>query len=120
MHVAVTHPDLFGGLLLESPSFYVDDNHILRDAAESQVELRRIYLGVGTNELNQPGCPSSPENTEPVEGVQAMARILQTAGLEEGPALKVVVEECAVHNEEAWAGRLPLALEFLFPPGAGL
>jgi hypothetical protein len=32
--------------------------------------------------------------------------------------LKVVVDECAVHNEAAWAKRLPEALKFLYgsPP----
>lgn len=115
--VAVSRPDLVSSLLLESPSFYVDDDHILRDAAGSDLDLDRVYLGVGTNELALPGCPEHPGNAEAVDGVRRMASILHTAGLREGEQTRVIVEECAVHSETAWAGRIPAALEFLFPSG---
>lgn len=115
MYVAISRPDLFSSLLLESPSFYVDDDHILRDAAAADLDLDRVYLGVGTNELALVGCPDHPGNAEAVDGVRRMASILRGAGLREGVHVKVVVEECAVHNEGAWARRLPSALEFLFP-----
>jgi predicted alpha/beta superfamily hydrolase len=114
VHVALSRPGLFSGLLLESPSFYVDDDHILRDAAAADLDLDRVYLGVGTNELALPGCPEHPDNTEAVTGVRRMAAILEAAGLTDDERLKVVVEDCAVHGEAAWAKRLPAALEFLF------
>lgn len=115
MYVAISHPGLFSSLLLESPSFYVDDDHILRDAAAAALDLDRIYLGVGTNELALAGCPDHPGNAEAVNGVRRMVSILHGVGLREGERVKVVVEECAVHNNAAWARRLPSALEFLFP-----
>ena len=118
MHVAISRPGLFTGLLLESPSFYVDDNHILEEAAAGDLELDRVYIGVGTNELAFDGCPEHPGNEEAVEGVRRMASILQDAGLRDGSQLVVTIEECAEHDEDAWAGRLPTALSFLFPPGA--
>jgi hypothetical protein len=46
-----------------------------------------------------------------VDNVREMERILDRAGLR----TSAVVEQCAVHNEGAWAGRFPAALEFLFP-----
>lgn len=113
--VAVSRPDLFASLLLESPSFYVDDHHIFRDAASAGLRLARVYLGVGTNELGLEGCPEHPGNAEAVNGVRRMADLLHAAGLRDGQQVSVVVEECAVHNEAAWARRFPSALQFLFP-----
>ena len=115
VHVAISRPDLFSGLLLESPSFYVDGDHVLRDAAAADLDLDRVYLGVGTNELALPGCPEHPDNSEAVTGVRRMAAILEAAGLDD-ERLKVVIEDCAVHGEAAWAKRLPAALEFLYRP----
>ncbi len=39
LHVVLERPDLFSRLLLESPSFYVDDDHVLRDAAAADLRL---------------------------------------------------------------------------------
>jgi enterochelin esterase-like enzyme len=33
LFTAIQHPGAFGGLLLESPSLYADDDHLLKDAA---------------------------------------------------------------------------------------
>jgi predicted alpha/beta superfamily hydrolase len=120
-HVAITRPELFSGLLLESPSFYVDDEHLLRDAARGRLALDRVYLGVGTNELGLANCPVHPDNAEAVDGVTKMAALLRTQGItEDDHRLLVVIEPCAVHNEAAWSRRLPTALRFLFPaPGIG-
>lgn len=113
-YVAVDNPEIFSGLLLESPSFYVDDNRILKLVDASKLALTRVYLGVGTNELALDGCPDHPGNQEAVDGVNQMAEILRSKGLEDGRSLFVKVEKCAEHTESAWAGRLPDALLFLF------
>ena len=101
-------PGVFGGLLLESPSLYVGDRHLLRRARWAARWPARVYLGVGTAETGRPEA-----NEETVENVRALESILRTAGL--GPRrLKLVVREGATHSEEAWAARLPDALAFLF------
>lgn len=115
LHAAIARPDLFSRLLLESPSFYVDGNHVLRDAAAARPRLDRVYLGVGTNELALPDCPPHPGNAEVVDGVRRMADILRATMGDD--AVRVMVEACAVHEERAWARRLPAALAFLFPAG---
>jgi predicted alpha/beta superfamily hydrolase len=112
--VAVDSPDLFSGLLLESPSFYVENNRILELTKKSEPTSLRVYLGVGTNELALDGCPDHPGNQEAVDGVQQMARILRAKGLENGTSIFVNIEKCAQHRESAWARRLPKALQFLF------
>ena len=81
MHVAISRPDLFSKLLLESPSFYVDRDHILRAAAAADLSIDRVYLGVITNELGLPGCPEHPNNKEAVEDVGRTAMILKSAGV---------------------------------------
>lgn len=113
LFTAVTRPDLFSGLLLESPSFYVDDDHILRDVDAAGLQVERIYVGVGTNELALEGCPDHPGNAEAVNGVLRLAEILRSQGLGDGE-LRVQIQECAIHHESAWANRLPAALEFLY------
>jgi predicted alpha/beta superfamily hydrolase len=115
MHVALTRPELFSRFLLESPSFYVDSAHILRDARAARLTMDRVFLGVGTNELARPDCGEHPDNVEAVNNVRELVAILARAGLREEERTMLVVEQCAVHNEDAWAGRFPAALAFLFP-----
>jgi predicted alpha/beta superfamily hydrolase len=117
-YVAGADDALFDGLLLESPSFYVDDRRIFRFLADSGHSLSRVYLGVGTNELAVEGCGDHAWNREAVRDVRRMARLLAQSARGElprdAPRIDVVVEECAVHGEAAWARRLPRALEVLF------
>ena len=113
LHVAVTRPNLFTSLLLESPSFYVDNDHVLRDAAAATLNLDKVYLGVGTNELAVDGCAEHPGNIEAVNGVRHLSEILLHSGMQPDQ-LHVVIERCAVHSQLAWARRLPIALRFLF------
>ncbi len=116
LHVATVRPDLFSRLLLESPSLYVDDDHVLRDAATAALALDRVYLGVGTNELALPGCPDHPGNAEAVDGVRRLAALLSERAFRDGGRLLVTIEPCAEHSESAWARRLPAALRFLLGP----
>jgi hypothetical protein len=63
---------------------------------------------VGTWETNRPEV-----NEETVANVRTLEAILRRASL--GPRrLKVVIDEGATHSEDAWAARLPAALEFLY------
>jgi hypothetical protein len=70
-------------------------------------------LGIGGQEFG-PGSDKADRNRSCVEAVQALDARLGQAGL--GPDRRLlVIEPDAVHNEEAWARRLPRALAFLFP-----
>lgn len=111
---AVTaRPGRFGRLLLESPSFYVNDGEIFKTRLDPRSWPRRVYLGVGTNEGGRPDCKPGDLNQEAVTDVLRLKRLLQKAGLGNS-RLKVVVEDCAIHSERAWAKRLPAALKFLY------
>ena len=116
IYAVVTRPGVFGRLLIESPSIYVDDAHILRDAAVAVSWPERIYLGAGTNESGRPGCdPNDAAEPELVHDVRRFERLLHDARVE-AARIRVVVTPCAAHNEGAWAARLPEALTFLYRP----
>jgi predicted alpha/beta superfamily hydrolase len=108
LFTVLTHPGTFGRLLIESPSLYVGNRHLLRQAKLAKRWPSRVYLGVGTAETGR-----AEWNEETVANVRRLEGILRADGL--GPRrLKVVVEEGATHSESAWAGRLGEALSFLF------
>jgi len=100
LYTLVRRPGSFGGLLLQSPSVYANDYHLLKEAAKVRRWPQRVYIGTGTVQ-------------EPVGDVHKLEAMFQGAGL--GPGrLKVVVQEGGAHSEKWWAERLPIALRFLF------
>src|SRR4051794_22723759 len=108
LYTAILKPGVFGRLLIESPSLYVGDEYLLRRARTAKRWPSRVYLGVGTAETNR-----AEINDETVRNVHKLARILRDRRL--GPRrLRTVVEEGGTHSEDAWARRLPAALEFLY------
>lgn len=113
LYAVITKPGRFGRLLLESPSLYVDDARIIKASQGLRLWPGRIYLGVGTNEGGRPDCKPGDFKKEAVQDVLRLKRLLEEAGLNDR-RLKVVVEDCAVHNEQAWAKRLSAALKFAY------
>jgi predicted alpha/beta superfamily hydrolase len=108
LYTAMRMPGTFGRLLLESPSLYVGNGYLLKQARLARRWPQRIYLGVGTEETRRKDW-----NEETAGNVVRLAGVLGDAGL--GPRrLRVVIEPGATHSEEAWARRLPHALEFLY------
>ena len=102
LYTVVKRPGSFGMLLLESPSVYADDYHLLRDAESVRVWPSRIFIGTGT--IN-----------EPVDDVRKLEELFRRAGLGTD-RLRVVVQTGGEHSEKWWGGQLPNALRFLFPP----
>jgi predicted alpha/beta superfamily hydrolase len=112
LYAVATRPGVFGQLLVESPSIYVDNDHILRDLAQLGTWPGRIFLGVGTNESNRAECdPGAPEG-----GLARVMRDFERMVRRQAPASRVqlVVVPCGRHDEAAWAARLPTALRFLY------
>ena len=108
LYTAIARPRMFGRLLIESPSIYLADRRLLRESARCRRWPQRVYLGIGTQETGD-----APRSQQVAEDVRALAKTLRDTGLGE-ERLKVVVEEGAGHNEEAWSRRFPAALSFLF------
>ena len=111
-YTAATSPGAFGRLLLESPSLYVAGGRIF-DLFRRWPE--RLALGAGTNELGRPSCSPADDGGEAVADVRRLAALARAAGV---PAERVLVTiaPCAMHEESAWAARLPAALRFLYAP----
>jgi predicted alpha/beta superfamily hydrolase len=109
LFTVVTNPGKFGMLLLESPSLYVDDAKVLELSRQLKMWPALVYLGVGTHE-GRSSCDEE-ENREAIDDVLRLERIIR----KNAPAtrLKVFVEKCGLHNEEAYGRRLPAALQFL-------
>lgn len=103
--------DQIGRLLLESSSAYVSDRAVLELAEKAETWPGRIYIGIGTHE-GQTECLDDNFQMEPI----ADMRDLQSILLRFNPAmpLKIVIEECGIHHEDAYARRLPEALRFLY------
>lgn len=108
------HPELFGLALLESPALRAGNP----DAWNTWLKQlrhwpKRAFVGVGTRELEKKPA-TDPENVAYVQSAIALQAFISThSGLQSS---KVMVQPDAVHNETAWANRLPDALQFLFPP----
>jgi predicted alpha/beta superfamily hydrolase len=126
-YAVLSRPDVFGRLLLESPSVGAGNGMMLDRAKTMPRWPERIVIGIGTGE----GRPSTlrepqgrPEQGRGATGsgqaggrgpsaVQTLGEILAHAGLGDN-RLKVVVQEGGRHNEASWASRFPDALAFLF------
>jgi len=100
LYTVMTHPDRFGRLLLESPSLYAHDDFLLHEAERFRRWPEKIFVGVGSFR-------------EPVDDVHRLTEIFRREGLG-GDRLRVVEQPGAGHDEQAWAGRFPTALQFLY------
>ena len=117
IYAAVKRPGTFGRLLVESPSIYIDDARILREAADVRTWPARIALGAGTaeGEASRAACdPAAPPGEpEVVRDLRRFQRVLRDAGVADA-RVRVTVTTCGTHDEGAWAERLPDALAFLY------
>ena len=100
-------PGVFGRVLIESPSVYVDDYHILKEAAGRRDWPARLYFGAGTDET-----PADSPLQLPAD-VHRVVALLERNGVGRDRVLVNITP--GQHNEDAWASRFPTALAFLFP-----
>ena len=108
LYTQLAMPGVFGLLLIESPSLFVANRRILEEGKAFRKWPERVYLGIGTREVGDPG-----KDQRAVQDVRELAKILRCAGLRR-QRLKLRIEDGAPHSEAAWAARFPEALEFLY------
>lgn len=107
--------DVFGRVLVESPSLWVGDGAVLRLVREAPAGgwPERVALAMGSAEYGR-----ASDDARLVELTRELAAVLRSRGL--GPGrLRVEIEEGARHNERAWAGRLGRQLAWLWGSEAG-
>ncbi|MBY0308667.1 MAG: hypothetical protein K2Q09_07990 [Phycisphaerales bacterium] len=113
LYAGATHPEVFGGVLAESPSLgFNHDNFTPQLFGATKAWPQRVYLAVGGREAGKDNQAAGDEYAGWVKGLNGM---LESAGLGDDRRL-FVFDPQATHAEEAWAARLPRALKFLFPP----
>jgi len=101
--IGILFPQMFGRLMVMSPSIWWDDFAIYRlvDSIQQKPALK-IWLDTGTAE---PGWEHARE---------LLNRLIQK-GWKLQKDLQYMEAESANHNEAAWAARVEPALRFLFP-----
>jgi predicted alpha/beta superfamily hydrolase len=102
LYTVLQDPAAYRWLLLESPSLYINNDHLLRLSEEQKRWPPRIYIGAGTDEGD------GDAKQEMVNDVNRLTRAIQ-----DHTASCTVIVPGARHNEDAWRARLPAALEFL-------
>lgn len=109
LYCAIARQGMVGKLLLESPSLYIHEGWLFKQLEDVKAWPQKVYVGVGTNEVPD----NAQYSREAVDDVLKFGKMLKKAGLDKS-RIRVVVGEGTTHNEDAWAGRLPDALKFLF------
>ena len=107
-YTVLTHPGLFGKVLIESPALLIGNGELLKDAEKANQFPEKMYIAIGTAE-----DPDEKASAKDVEQVEELAKILRRKGLGE-TKLQVVIEEGATANEVAWSKRLRNSLLFLY------
>lgn len=114
LYAGATRPTTFGLVLAESPALRLGDDAEWKKVFGSTARWpSRLYMAVGGRE----GFDNQKASDAFAASVKEFDGVLESAGLDRTRKL-FVMEKDAVHNEDAWARRLPAALSFLFPPAA--
>jgi predicted alpha/beta superfamily hydrolase len=108
LYTVIVRPEVFGKVLLESPSLWVANRQVIRDSRKVRIWSERIYLAAGTAEAGD-----GARSRTVVDDARELAAILRRAVLSE-QRLRFNIAEGGTHSESAWAARFPEALQFLF------
>jgi predicted alpha/beta superfamily hydrolase len=114
-------PDLFGLGLLESTSLQVGNGQLLRDSSTLARGPRRVYIGVGTDEIvghedmaKALGLDVSVFDRGVVQLDEDLASSFEASALNHTEVL-LVKQPGGRHEGKYWAERFPAAIRFLFP-----
>lgn len=104
MYLGVTRPDVFGRLLVASPSVWWDGKALLATvAAASPPPGQRVWVDIGTE-----------EGESMVPDARRLAALLVETGWD-ADLVRYVEAQGAGHETRAWQARAPDMLRFLFP-----
>ncbi len=109
---AWTRPDVFGKAICLSSSFWWANRSMIRKAAIAPSPRPTIYLDSGVA-LN-PDAPSQ----DGFQHTRSMQRALVRAGYTNGDDLHCLAFPGQAHATAAWAARVAIPLQLLFPPPA--
>lgn len=104
LHIGLTRPDVFGKLLVVSPSVWWDGRTILKAVERFEGPKPKVWIDMGTQE-------GGPRATQDARDLYAA---FQKKGWRPKRDVVYVEEGFAQHNEDAWARRFPSMLQYLF------
>ena len=105
LHLAFTHPAVFGFAAALSPSVWWDRKAILKTVREARSRPRlRLWVDMGT-----------AEGRRGLDDARLLKAALVGLGFVEGVDLHYAEYEGATHSEQAWSKRVGPMLEWLFP-----
>jgi predicted alpha/beta superfamily hydrolase len=108
LSLGLRYANVFGNLIIMSPSIWWASRAILRNVRRLREKLPcRIWLDIGTCE------GQNPETY--VANTSELSAILVEKGWRPGIDLYYCEDEGAGHNEQAWGARMRRALTFLYP-----
>ncbi len=112
LYLGLHYPQLFGKLIVMSPSVWWAHRAILREVRKAQGKFnQKIWLDTGTCEGTAPDAC--------VRNVRDLRDALLKRGWTLGRDLRHVEDEGAGHDEKAWGHRMKDALTFLFSSHPG-
>jgi predicted alpha/beta superfamily hydrolase len=109
LYLGLHYPQIFGKLIVMSPSVWWANRAILREIRKAKGRFnQKIWLDTGTCEGSAPDAC--------VRNVRDLRDALLKRGWKLGHDLRYVEDEGAGHDEKAWGHRMKDALTFLFSP----
>jgi predicted alpha/beta superfamily hydrolase len=108
LYTVINRPEIFGRLLLESPSLFVSNRRLLKSSRAFSKWPERIFMAMGTKEDG-----NEARDRQVIDDVRQLEYLMRRAGLQDDRLL-MKIDEGATHNEKDWARRFPEALTFLY------
>lgn len=99
-YMLMTYPEVYGGAIVFSPSFWVHDKVYELDKNVQDLSTKRIFMNAGALE------------TPTVESIEKMADILRKRGMNDGN-LKLDVEAAEGHWHATWRKGFPKAYPWI-------
>jgi predicted alpha/beta superfamily hydrolase len=107
LYIGLRFPEVFGNLIVMSPSVWWANRAILRDVRKLRKQSgQSIWLDIGTCE--------GPNPAASVKNARELHNELVAKGWRPKDDLMFIEEEGAGHDEKAWGNRMHAALKFLF------
>jgi predicted alpha/beta superfamily hydrolase len=116
LYACFCRPEVFGFAGVMSPSLWFAQGAIFSYVQQADVQPGRIHLDIGTHEGSDTRSVAGAISTYTsryLAQAHRMRDLLDRKGYRLGQELQYQEEEEAIHNEAAWARRLPGALRFL-------
>ena len=108
LYALLAKPGRFGYGLVESPTLWIGMGQLVRDTDPLVAMPVRVYFGFGGREAEDPVIAAKM-----IGLIRLVEAHFQAAGYD-ATSFRLIVDPEAAHNEDAWAKRLPDALEFLY------